>query len=186
MHVQCPAYKEFGTIPDDNLSVAAGKLYTFIFSSWKRASSLQDDLSASLDAYASNVSVTGQGLTGITVNLIPKNTMPVYAWRNLFSESGLTDMKDMYAGGMSTPEPSPLTHPVQNITTYWEPKIESAADALKKTVSSSLDYVKWIVIGGAVIVGGVVIMTYMPRPSRTETVERVYKQNPKKKYRRAR
>lgn len=161
--------KGFGYLPTTDLTIASGKQYTFLFSAWSSAASFVQPLQDAVGAYSTGLSVSGSGLTTITVSLIPSYDMPLSAWKNLFSEAGLTDMTDITVGTFSQ---DTGFHPIQNIETYWGPKLEAAANAL----APGFSWVKTIAIAGAVIVGGVLIMTYVPKPH--------YKDNPRRKQRR--
>jgi hypothetical protein len=172
----------FGTVPTEDLSIAANKPYVFIYSSFSSASDIQRKLSE-LSAYAENIAATKSGLFTVTVTLTPLYSMKLSAWRNLFDGIGLHNLTDIYSGVPAGQKDTGF-HPVQNIQTYWEPKIEAVGSAIKSGVGSAtsgitsmFDYVKWVAIAGAVIVGGVTILTYLPKPH--------YKNNPRKRrYRR--
>jgi hypothetical protein len=177
----------FGTVPTEDLSIAANKPYVFIYSSFSSASDIQRKLSE-LSAYAENIAATKSGLFTVTVTLTPLYAMKLSAWRNLFDGIGLHDLTDMYVGGPASQTDQGF-HPVDNVVTFWEPKLEAAGSAIKSGVSSAasgissmFDYLKWIVVGGAVIVGGVVILKYLPEPKYKQTPQ--VQQNPKRRRRR--
>ena len=167
----------FGSLPlNENLTIAANKKYTFVFSSFKTVGAVKNAIGTSFDPYASGISVTGSGLSTIYVNLVPINNMPFYAWKNLFDEVGLSDMTDMYVGEavpVSSPLKETISSPVSNVTQYWEPKIEAAGTAIKNVASSAANAipnvfgnVKTIAIAGAVIGLTTLAIIYMPRPRR--------------------
>lgn len=167
----------FGTIPTQDLSIAAKKPYVFIYNTFSTEATIREKLNE-LSAYAENIAVTKSGLSTATITFTPLYAMKLSVWKNLFNNIGLSDLTDMYTG-VPTGQQDAGFHPVQNVVTYWEPKIEAAGSAIKSGVSSAtsgissmFDYVKWIAIAGAVIVGGITILTYIPKPK--------YKQNPKR------
>lgn len=171
-------YAGFGyeTLPTTDLSIAAGRQYTFKFSSWSSKSTIQDQI-PNLTAYASGISVSTSGLTTVEVTLTPIYTMPLSGWQSVFSSIGLDDMTDLTVGTWTTTSDTGF-NPVKNISTYWEPKIKAAA---KAATSSFDEFINWLKTAGMyVAVGGVGLMAlyaYMKgrgaRPS--------YNSNPKRK-----
>lgn len=160
------AMYNLGMVPDTT-TIAANKQYTFIFSSWSSESSIMDRM-GTLSAYATGITVKKDGMSKAIVNLVPLYAMPLSAWQNQFANIGLTDMVDAYVGFfMADPE-----FKFVNPATYWEPKIKSAGSWLGDTISGAFGYVKVLAIAGAVIVGGVVVLRYLPKPK--------YKENPKR------
>lgn len=186
-----------GSVPTTDLTIAAGKKYTFLY-----GTSLFSDSESTLQAklpnlasYASNISLSKSFWNDdVTLTLTPTYAMPLSAWTNLISENlGMDNLKDLTVGtfsGSGGGIPSvasnivaTLSTPAQNIETYWSPKIQSAEAAIASGfksvtsgVGSAFDWIKWVAIAGAVMVGGVAIMTYLPKPH--------YKENPRRRYRR--
>lgn len=153
------------TLPDTTI-IAANKQYTFIFSSWMSKNSITEKMN-NLAAYAKDITVETSGMSKVVINLVPLYNMPLSTWRDQFSNIGLSDMNDMYFGSYSADPKFEFVNPVN----YWEPKIKSAGSWLGDTLSGAFGYVKVLAIAGAVIVGGVVVLRYLPKPK--------YKENPR-------
>jgi hypothetical protein len=81
-----------------DISIAGGREYTFVFSSWQTKDALQIKLQFDFSGLATNISVTTQGLTGVTVTMTPIDTMHISDWIAAFAEEGLTDLKSFWAG----------------------------------------------------------------------------------------
>ena len=81
-----------------DISIAGGREYTFVFSSWQTQEALQIKLQFDFSGLATNISVTTQGLTGVTVTMTPIDTMHISDWIAAFAEEGLTDLKSFWAG----------------------------------------------------------------------------------------
>lgn len=97
-------FSGFGIVPDET-TIAAGHSYTFEFSSLLKTKSGIQNTFPQIAPYATNMTVSTSGMTGITIQLVPIDNMPLSAWRNLFAEYfGLTDLKDVYVG-------APITSP---------------------------------------------------------------------------
>ncbi len=184
-----------GSVPTTDLTIAAGKQYTFLYSTslFSDSESTLQAKMADIASYASSMTLTKSFWTNdVTITFTPLYAMPLSAWTNLFSEIGLTDLQDLTVGtfgssGGGTPSVASnivatLSTPVENVSTYWTPKIQAAEasvssgfKSLTSGVSSTFDWIKWVAIAGAVMVGGVAIMTYLPKPH--------YKNNPRRRRR---
>jgi len=81
-----------------DIEIRGGIEYTFIFSSWQSRDVLQAKLQLDFDGLATNISVTTQGLTGVTVMMTPVDTMHISDWIAAFAQEGLTDLKSFWAG----------------------------------------------------------------------------------------
>lgn len=145
----------FSALPDSNLTIAAGKQYIFTFSSWSSAETIKKK-AGQLVPYADNILVSSKGMTQISISLVPKENMPFYAWQSIFKGIGLDDMEEAYAGKEVN---IPAFSPVNNISTYWEPKIS----AVTKGIGAAFDWTKTVTIAGAVIVGGILILRILPK-----------------------
>lgn len=159
-----------GAILTTDYSIAANKPYVFIYSTYSREATIRKKLN-DLAAYAGNIAVVKSGLTA-TITLTPLYAMKLSVWRDLFKNIGLSDLKDIYSGAPAGQKDEGFT-PLKNIQVFWGPKIKSAADTIGSGLSGAFDYIKWVAIAGAVIVGGVVVLTYLPKPR--------YKENPKRR-----
>ncbi len=164
-----------GSVPEADLSIAAEKPYVFIYNTYSTEATIRGKI-ADLSAYAKNITVKKDGMKKAIVELTPLYAMKLSVWRDLFKGIGLTDLKDMYVGTVSQATYKESFNPIQNVATYWEPKITAAKKALTDDLSKMFDYIKWVAIAGAVIVGGVVVLTYLPKPR--------YKENPRKRKKR--
>ncbi len=158
----------YGSLPDNpEITVAAGKPYVFIYSSWYPQSTLNARLTE-LGAPAKDIKITTSGLTTVQITLTPLYNMPLSAWRTVFESIGLSDLTDFYVGTPSAPEPSPLLSPVKNVTQYWGPKITALESSIGAPLATGFNYIKIIAIASAVAIGGIVILTYVPKPRRKE------------------
>lgn len=170
-------------LPTGDPTISTRDEYTFVFSigAFTSVPDLQTKLQTDLADYATNISVSQAGtilLPTASVLLTPLYNMPLSAWQNLFAQEGLSDMTDMTVGtysstgGANAPS-SPLidtiSHPVQNIATTYAPAVHAVENAfsnigsgLSNALGSVANYVKYIAIAGAVIVGGILILKVLP------------------------
>ena len=90
-----------GLISQD-VTIAAGIEYTFIFSSWSSQASVQNKLDADFGDLASNIKVTTKGLTEVIVMLTPLYEDKISVWIDRFTAEGLTKLVSFWAGAPQT------------------------------------------------------------------------------------
>lgn len=173
--------QDFGVVPDSvsqDFMITENRQYVFTFSTWTKKAAIQSKMTE-LEPYAKNISVETSGLTTAKVTLTPLNKMPLSAWRSVFSGIGLSDMKDFFVGSVKD-EKQPAFSVTENLSKAYTPALK----ALGSGLGTAFDYVKWVAVAGAVIVGGIVILVYLPKPKRQlQEPVRQYQENPKKRKR---